>query len=441
MLLLNKPTRPQPLRANPLSEPYLPFALPDIGNDEIDEVVDCLRSGWITTGPKVKAFEEAFARRVNARYAVAVNSATAAMHLSLEAAGTQPGDLVFLPTYTFAATAEVVRYFDAIPVLVDSDPVTLNMAPQALACKLAEATEGRLRLGDSRVTLPHRPQLRAVIPVHIAGQPAEMDAIYELARHYELAVVEDAAHALPSAYRGRCIGATPTHWPLQTAGHATCFSFYATKTLTTGEGGMITTDDESFADRCRMMSLHGISKDAWLRYTNRGSWYYEIQAPGYKYNLTDIAAALGLAQLRKLHTMWQRRCHIARTYSEAFADLAEWVTVPDTVGDVQHAWHLYVLRLNAPASDKTPAAGALQIDRAAFVEELRQRQIGASVHFIPLHLHPYYQKTYGYHAADYPVAVEAYQRTISLPIYSRMSDGDVQRVIEAVRTIVMANRI
>jgi perosamine synthetase len=410
---------------------YLPFALPDIGEEEIAEVIDCLRSGWITTGPKVKALEERVAAYVGARHAVAVNSATAAMHLALEAAGTRPGDLIFVPAYTFTATAEVVRYFDAIPILIDSEPDTFNLSPAHLAQVLVELTTGRYRLGDGRVSLPPQPRLHAIIPVHFAGHPADMAPIYALAAQYGLAVIEDAAHALPSRYRGRQIGATPPGWDGPDAPlHATCFSFYATKTMTTAEGGMLVTDNAQVAERCRMMSLHGISKDAWNRYSATGSWYYEVLAPGYKYNLTDLAAALGLAQFAKLERMWARRQQIAAAYTEAFASLGDVVQTPVAHADIEHSWHLYVLRL-ARTGDMAEA-------RAAFIRQLREAGIGASVHFIPLHLHPYYRETYGYCAEDFPVAYQEYQRSVSLPIYSRMTDADVARVIDAVCQIVGA---
>lgn len=262
---------------------YLPFAQPDLDDEEIAEISEALTSGWITTGPKTKQFEADFAAAVGAKHAIAVNSCTAAMHLALEAIGLQPGDEVITTPYTFAATAEVIRYFDARPVLVDIDPCTLNIDPAQIETAISERT-------------------RAILPVHIAGLPAEMDTILAIARRHNLAVIEDAAHAFPSAYQGRPVGSI---------GDFTCFSFYATKTLTTGEGGMICTDDDGWAERCRVMALHGISKDAWKRYTAEGSWYYEIIAPGYKYNMTDVAAAMGLAQLRKAERMWQRRVEIA----------------------------------------------------------------------------------------------------------------------------------
>lgn len=377
---------------------FLPFALPDFDGSEIEEITKVVHSGWVTTGPVAKQFEKEFAAFVGVQHAVAVNSGTAAMHLALEAAGLKAGDEVITSPYTFAATAEVVRYFNAKPVLVDIDPVTLNINPELIPAAITERT-------------------RAILPVHISGQPADLDPIRDIARRRKLCVVEDAAHAFPARYKGRMIGSE---------GDLTCFSFYATKTITTAEGGMITTNNDAWAERCRVMSLHGISHDAWKRYTAEGNWYYEVVAPGYKYNLTDIAAAMGVAQLRKAARMLERRADIARRYTEAFGRLPELET-PTVRPGVQHAWQLYILRLNLDR---------LTVDRAKFIEELKARNIGASVHFIPLHIHPYYRDTYGYRPEDFPLAYREYRRVLSLPIYSKMSDQDVNDVIEAVRDIV-----
>jgi len=418
---------------------YLPFAIPQLGDEELTAVKDVMDSGWITTGPKTHEFEAEFARYVGARHAVAVNSCTAAMHLSLEAAGVQRGDLVFTTPYTFAATAEVIRYFDAVPVFVDVEPDTLNMDPRALA-DTVEDLERSLR--GERPSMPavaramsavksaqplavhprgSGPRMRAVIPVHFAGHPCEMDEIAAIAQRYQLAIVEDAAHACSAAYKGKSVGGAVSAGVRTTA----CFSFYATKTLATGEGGMVTTDDEARAERIRMMSLHGISKDAWKRYTASGSWYYEIVAPGFKYNMSDIIAAIGLAQLRKVDAMRQRRQAIARQYDDAFARYPE-LEVPTVRGHIRHAWHLYPLRLNAP----------LSLRRDEFIDELKKAQIGTSVHFIPLHVHSYYQTLYGYRPGDLPVALAEYLREVSLPIYSRMSESDVRSVIDAVVHVV-----
>ncbi len=440
-----------------LLDRFIPFALPDIDEREIAEVTDCLRSGWITTGPKVKRFEAQFADFLGVRHAVAVNSATAAMHLALEAIGTRPGDLVFVPTYTFAATAEVVRYFQAIPVLVDSEDRWLNMSPERLDQLLDAAVRGRLQVGDGRFPLRRWPRLRAIIPVHMAGHAAEMDVLAALARERGLAIVEDAAHALPSRYKGRLIGTTPPAWDGMP--HAVCFSFYATKTLTTAEGGMLVTPDPQLAERCRLMSLHGMNRDAWQRYQRQGSWYYEIVAPGFKYNMTDMAAAMGCAQLSKVERMWQRRQRIAQLYSAAFQEYAEFIRTPTAGPDRQHSWHLYIIRLQFASDGAQEGDGPggrsghrgareilnrqlhpLTITRAQFLAELKERGVGASVHFIPLHLHPYYRETFGYKPQDFPVAYHAYQQVVSLPIYSRMSNRDVGRVVEAVLDTVLAHR-
>jgi perosamine synthetase len=378
---------------------FLPFALPDIGAEEMDAVRDVLESGWVTTGPRTKEFEAEFAKAVGAKHAIALNSCTAALHLALEAIGIRENDEVITSPYTFAASAEVIRYFGAKPVLVDVDAETFNIRPELVEAAITERT-------------------RAVIPIHIAGRAADMDPLLAICRPRGIAVIEDAAHSFPTTYKGRMIGSF---------GDMTCFSFYATKTITTGEGGMICTDNDEWADRCRIMSLHGISRDAWKRYTAEGNWFYEIVAPGFKYNLTDIASALGLAQLRKAEGMAKRRRDIALRYNDAFGQVDS-LQVP-AEGDDRHAWHLYMLRLRLDR---------LAIDRSRFVEELRARNIGSSVHFIPLHIHPYYRELYGYAPDDFPVAHGEFLREISLPIYSKMSDDDVSDVIRAVRDIAQS---
>jgi dTDP-4-amino-4,6-dideoxygalactose transaminase len=382
---------------------FLPFSQPDLDGTELAQVQETLASGWLTTGPKTAQFEAEFAEFVGCRHAVAVNSCTAAMHLALAGIGLQPGDEVITTPYTFAATAEVVRYFRAKPVFVDILATDFNLDPF---------------LVETAVT----PRTKAILPVHIAGLPADLGAIYDIAERHNLAVIEDAAHAFPAQWNGAYIGAGGR----RNLPAAVCFSFYATKTITTGEGGMICTNDAGLADYCRMMSLHGISKDAWGRYTETGSWYYEIIAPGYKYNMTDIAAGIGLAQLRKAEEMRQRRSQIAMCYNAAFCQVPQ-LRIPVEHQDSQHAWHLYMLRLNLPK---------LRINRAQFIEALRALNIGTSVHFIPLHIHPYYQRTYGHRELDFPVAFKQYKRVISLPIYSRMSDDDVDDVIAAVLQVV-----
>lgn len=376
----------------------IPFALPDITEREKAEVAATLDSGWITTGPRTKAFEREFAATVGNTHAVAVNSCTAALHLALEAAGIGPGDEVIVPSLTFAASAEVVRYLGARPVLVDVLSSNHNIDPAAMAAAVTSRT-------------------RAVIPVHFAGQACDMDRVLDIARSANLAVIEDAAHAFPTFYRGRAIGSL---------GDVTCFSFYATKTITTGEGGMAVTARDDWAERMRVMSLHGISKDAWKRYSAEGNWYYEIVAPGFKYNMTDIAAALGSVQLRRAGEMLEKRRAVSRAYIDAFSDCdaLELLQVRDFD---EHSWHLFVIKLRE---------GTLRITRNEFILELKALGIGTSVHFIPLHLHPYYRETYGYSPEDVPAALDAYERSISLPIYSTMTSTTVERVAWSVLDVV-----
>jgi dTDP-4-amino-4,6-dideoxygalactose transaminase len=385
-----------------LSAPFLPFYMPDIAEDEIQAVMETLQSGWLTTGVRVRQFEEDFAHYVGSQHAVAVNSGTAALHLALDAVGVKEGDEVLVPTMTFAATAEVVLYFRAKPVLVDCRHDTMNLDPDQIEKVITSRT-------------------KAIIPVHIGGQPCDMDRILEIARERHLKVIEDAAHALPTRYRGRLVG---------TIGDITCFSFYATKTITTGEGGMATTDNPEWAERMRIMSLHGISHDAWKRYTAEGSWYYEILYPGYKYNLTDVAASLGIQQLKKADRFWELRRRCVDWYNDGLKDVPE-VSVPYVAPEVQHAWHLYVIQLNLDL---------LRISRNEFIELLKKENIGTSVHFIPLHLHPYYRNTFGYRPADFPTASSVFERIISLPLYPKMTETDVQRVIGTVRALVRQYR-
>ena len=389
-------------RRGRVRENFLPFHSPVIGENEISAVTEVLRSGWLTTGAKVREFERDFCRFIDCSHAVAVNSGTAALHLALAAIGLKPDDEVILPTMTFAATAEVVLYFGAKPVLVDCEPDTLNMDPAGLAAALTSQT-------------------RAIIPVHFGGQSCDMERILQFAREHDLRVIEDAAHALPASFQGRRIG---------TIGDITCFSFYATKTITTGEGGMATTENPQWADKIRMLSLHGISHDAWNRYSAEGSWYYEILCPGFKYNLTDLAASLGVEQLKQCAEFYERRRQIAAAYDEGFADLPE-IKTPVCRPGVQHAWHLYVIQLQPER---------LRIDRRDFVEALREKNIGTSVHFIPLHRHPYYRDTFGYGPGDFSNASAVFERIVSLPIYPKMSDEDAGDVIAVVRSIVEESR-
>jgi len=385
---------------------FLPFALPNISVMEIAEVVDTLRSCWLSTGPKTKRFEEEFARYIGCKYAIAVNSCTAGLHLALLACGIGAGDEVIVPTFTFAATANVVVHCGARPVLAD--------VGDDLNIKVSEIE----RLITSRT--------KAIIPVHFAGKPCDLTEIHAIAQKHNLVVIEDAAHAVGAIYRGKKIG---------TISPITCFSFYPTKNMTTGEGGMVCTNDEKLAEKIRILSLHGISKDAWRRYTSQGSWYYEIYYPGYKYNMSDISAALGLVQLKRLDEFLRIRETYAREYTDAFSFLPE-ITIPHRcfeppIGGFKHSWHLYVILLNLEK---------LLINRAQFIEALRYENIGTSVHFIPLHLHPYYQKTYNYKPSSLPNAKWLYERIVSLPLYPKMSLSDVCDTIRAVIKIIRRMR-
>ncbi len=376
----------------------VPFHRASLGEQEIQAVSEVLRSGWVTMGAKTFEFERQFAEYIGVKHAIAVCSCTAALHLSLEAIGLQAGDEVLLPTTTFTATAEVVTYFGARPVFVDIDPVTMNMN-----CCDAE----------NRITT----LTRAIVPVHFAGQPCDMSSIRELAEKHKLNVIEDAAHALPSEYKGQRVGGLS---------ELTAFSFYATKTLTTGEGGMITTNDDTYAKRMQMMRLHGISRDAWNRYGAGGSWRYEVLEAGYKYNLTDLQSAIGIVQLEKCDEMNSRRRDVAERYSKAFVNL-EALEIPEVLSDRESSWHLYVLRLHLDR---------LRIGRDHFMNELEHRGVSASVHFIPLHLQPYYQKQFGYKTGDYPQSECEYTRCLSLPIFPGMSDEEIDYVIQVVSDIV-----
>lgn len=385
----------------PMSDklPFLPFALPEIGEEEIAEVVDTLRSGWVTTGPKTKRFEEDFTAFLGdaSLHSMAVNSATAGLHLALEALGIGPGDEVITTTHTFTATAEVVRYLGADVVLVDIDPATLCIDVKAV---------------EAAIT----PRTKAVMPVHYGGLAADMTALLALTKKHGLKVVEDAAHALPTTCGGKLIGTLDSD--------VTVFSFYANKTITTGEGGMVVTRDPALAQRIKTMRLHGMSRDAFDRFTAKvPSWYYEIVAPGFKYNLTDIAAAMGLHQLKRLAAFQKRREEIAQQFNEAFAELPVITPPVPPAGDV-HAWHLYVLRLGDD----------VKVSRDAFIERLYAAGIGCSVHYIPLHQQPYWRDRYGLSAAAFPHSQKAYERMVSLPLYTRMADDDVKRVVGAVRT-------
>ncbi len=374
----------------------IPFHRPSITAPEREAVLRVLDSGWLTTGERSMAFEEVVASTVGTRHAVAVNSATAALHLALEALHIGPTDEVIVPTYTFAACGEVVRYVGARPRLADVDARTLNLTVETVEAQL-------------------RPTTKALIVVHFGGLMADVEGIVDFARDRGIAVIEDAAHALPASRNGRAAGSIGT---------AGALSFYATKTVTTGEGGMLVTDDDAIADRARVMRLHGISRDAWKRYTAAGSWYYEIEDAGFKYNMTDLAAAIGIVQLERAESMRLSRERIAVRYAAGIRStgIVDWVDLPmEPIPGEVHAWHLFPVRLKEGGAER----------RAAVIERLRDAGIGTSVHFIPLHLHPYYRRTYGYEADDLSVATREYEREISLPIYPDLTDGEVDRVVGA----------
>ena len=380
---------------------FLPFSPPTVGEEEVAAVSEVLRSAWITTGPKTREFEQEFTRFVHAPGALALNSCTAALHTALVALGIGPGAEVITTPMTFAASVNVIEHVGARPVLVDVQPDTLNIDPDGIKAAVTAKT-------------------RVIIPVHYTGHPADMEPILQLADQHHLTVLEDAAHALPAKYKGRYIGA---------GSNPVAFSFYATKNLTTAEGGMLTGTPE-FLDKARMISLHGMSRDAWKRYDKGGSWYYEVMLPGFKYNMTDIQAAIGLVQLRRLAGFQTRRREIVARYQAAFSQV-EALECPVERAEVESAWHLYVLRLRS---------GMLRISRDEFIEELKNRNIGTSVHFIPVHLHPYYRDKYGWKPQDFPLAYQNYQRLLSLPLHPGLTDTDVQDVIEAVLDAVRVFR-
>lgn len=383
-----------PNQADYLKDNFLPFAKPYIGKEEIDEVADSLRSGWITMGPKTMEFERLIAKYVGSKHAVCVNSCTAALHLSLIALGIGNSDEVITSPYTFAATGEVIINVGAKPVFVDVQKDTFNIDPKRIEKAITKKT-------------------KAIMPVHYGGQPCEIDEIREIAEKHDLVVIEDAAHAIGASYMNKKLG---------TFSESTCFSFYATKNITTGEGGAVTTNDDQLARKLRVLRLHGISKDAWKRYTKGGSWYYEIEESGWKYNTTDIESALGMHQIKKIDRFTKLRRKYAKMYSKEFGKI-DGLIVPTEKPNREHAFHLYPLLLE-------------KYDRAKFIEEMKRRGIGCSVHFIPLHLHPYYKKKFGFRAKDFPVANWLYEREVSLPLYPKMSIADVNRVIRAVKDIL-----
>ena len=399
-------------------ETHVPFLRPNLGEEEIAEVVETLRSGWLTSGPKVKRFEREFAAAVNAKYAIALNSCTAALHLAVEALDLKPGQGVLVPTMTFAATAEIIRYQGGIPLLVDCDPITHNMDLDDAELKLQQ-----LRAGKFKASIPADTPVVGIIPVHVGGLMMDVDVVKTFAAKHGLWVVEDAAHSFPAAWRDGQGGA----WQPCGANTAriSCFSFYANKTITTGEGGMATTDDSKLADRIRLMSLHGLSHDAWDRYAGGNSWDYRIIAPGFKYNLTDIAASIGLNQLAKADQMRRERESIAHCYLRELADLDE-VELPPVDSNRIHSWHLFPVKLHLEA---------LSIDRNTFINELKAAGIGCSVHWRPLHEHPYYEQTFAWDSSDFPVASAEWLRLISLPVFPGMGEQEISYVIATVRSV------
>ena len=374
-----------------MNKDFLFFHKPFISDDEVDEIVDTVRSGWLSMGPKTIKFEEAFNSYIGCKKSIAVSSWTAAGHLTLEAYGIRPGDEVIVPTMTFPATAEIVCYFGAKPVIVDVEEDTLNISLKEIEKAITSRT-------------------KAIIPVHYAGQPCDMDEIHEIAKNNNLKVIEDAAHSLPATYKGKKVG---------TISDVTCFSFYATKTLSTGEGGMICTNDEEIAERCTIMRMHGINRDAWKRYTESSSWYYEVVAPGFKYNFTDLQASLGLPQLKKVDQMWQSRKNIAAKYTQALKD-NELLTLHGVKENRDSSWHLFPIRLKLEF---------LKINRAQLIDEMRKLNVGAGVHFMPIHQHIYYNQTFKLDNKNYPIASSVFPKLVSLPIYPGMQDGHVDRVI------------
>jgi dTDP-4-amino-4,6-dideoxygalactose transaminase len=386
-----------------MSEEFLPYNLPDISDAEIHSVVETLRSGWLAPGPRVKEFEEDFARLAGTSHAIALDSATAGMHLALVALGIGPGDEVITTPTTFCASVNVIIHAGATPVLADIRVDDYCLDPVAV--------EGAIT-----------PRTKAILPVHHGGSAARMEELRSIAEKHDLRMVEDAAHGLGTWIGDSHIGGF---------GDATVFSFYPTKNVTTGRGGMLTTHSDELAARCRLLALHGMSNDAWDRYTARGSWAYQVLAAGYNYTMSDLQAALGHAQFRRLNAFQRRRTDIALEFNRRFAEIPELVLPVQREGTT-HAWHLYVVRLRHEA---------LTINRDQFIVAMKERGIGTSVHFIPIHHHPYYRETYGWAPGDFPVADEAFETMVSLPLYTRMTDSDVDRVIDAVTDIVRGHRI
>ena len=388
-------TSPHHHDQNNAQDDYIVFGAPQIEDDDVAEVVDSLRSGWLGTGPKVAAFEEQFRRYIGCDHAVALNSCTAGLHLSMLAAGLKPGDEVITTPMTFCATVNTILHVGATPVLVDCDRATCLIDPQRIEDAIS-------------------PRTRAIVPVHLCGRPCNMEAMMDIAQRHDLIVIEDAAHAIEATYNGRKVG---------NISHFTCFSFYVTKNVITGEGGMVTTNNPDFAAKIKMYGLHGMSHDAWARYSDNGYKHYAVLFPGFKYNMMDIQAAIGIHQLKRVEPNWQRRRQIWETYNQAFADLP--VDLPAVVEpNTRHAHHLYTLFIDEERCG---------LARDQFIHELHKRGIGAGVHYVSVHLHPYYQQTFGYQPSDFPNARWISERTVSIPLSPRLTDEEVARVIEGVR--------
>lgn len=403
-----------------MSKQAISFFKPSIGDDEIAEVVDCLKSGWLTTAGRTKQFETDFAAYMGAEHAVALNSCTAALHLALEAVGVRENDLVLVPTLTFAATAEVVRYFNAVPVLVDShaDDFCLDLDQ-------AEDIIARINRGEPVKGVPEKHNgFKAIIPVHYGGQIADVLRCRQICDRHGLFLIEDCAHCCPARYRG-----SDGEWKMVgESADIACYSFYANKTITTGEGGMALTNNSEWADRMRVMSLHGISKDAWKRFSKSGSWYYEIVAPGYKYNMTDIAAALGIHQLRRADEFMVERRRVAESYMEKLRHVPG-LTMPVEKSDREHSWHLFVVRIDAAITG---------VHRDQVIDRLKNEfDIVCSVHYTPLHRHPYYRERYGFEKGDFPVADQMFEEIVSLPIYPAMTDQQVEYVTDCLKRIIV----
>lgn len=403
----------------------IPFYKPSIGTEEIDEVVATLKGGWLTTGPRTKQFEKEFGEYLKQKHALAVNSCTAALHLALEAIGIKAGQSVVVPTMTFAATAEVVRYLGARPLLVDCRETDFNMDVSDASARIEQAiAEGQ--------------EVAAIMPVHYGGQVGDAAGTQKLARRFNLKIIEDAAHCCPAFYTAEPDSKPPAgggtepqpDWlPVGHMADISCYSFYANKTITTGEGGMACTQSDELAERMRIMSLHGISRDAWKRFTAEGSWYYEILAPGFKYNMTDVAAAIGIHQLRKADALHRKRAQHAAAYTRLLANIEELVLPVEQPRRV-HSWHLYVVRLRLDR---------LKIDRAQFIAELQRRGVGTSVHWMPLHMHPYYRQTFGYVPEDLPVAASLYEEIVTLPLYPEMTEADLSYVADSIKEVLHLN--